>query len=79
MKKKKLEKILLKYFADSTVRAVLNGTRKPSYENMLMLKEIHKIPFTAWLDIKSYLQEHDTKTTKLEQGLTKGIANHENA
>ena len=64
MKRTTLERILFNYYGDSSVRSLMNGTRKPSYENMLMLNEKHKVPFKAWIDIKSYLQQNSTKTNE---------------
>lgn len=55
MNKKKIKKILEKYFVNSTLRAYLNGTRRPSYDNILMLNSKHDIPFSAWKDIKSFI------------------------
>ena len=55
MKREKIKKALSTLYAPSTVRSILNGTRKPDYDNMLKLNQLHKIPFTAWADIKSYV------------------------
>jgi len=66
MEREKLKLTLKQYYADSTVRSILNGTRKPDYENMLKLNQIHKIPFTAWADLSSYL--NSTPTKKVMEG-----------
>lgn len=63
MRKEKIKKALSKIYADSTVRAILRGDRKPDYDSMLKLNKEHKIPFTAWADIKSYV--HVTTPKKL--------------
>lgn len=56
MKRNTLFKILQNFYADKSVYAILNGTRKPNYEIMLKLNQEHNIPFTAWQDIESYMQ-----------------------
>jgi len=61
MKREKLKQKLLQIYAPSTVRSILNGTRKPDYENMLKLNQLHKIPFTAWADLSSYLNNTTPK------------------
>lgn len=63
MKRENLKNILLKYYVDSASNHILRGIRKPSYEIMVELDSKHNIPFDSWIDIKSYLQENDTKTT----------------
>ncbi|MDD3468092.1 MAG: hypothetical protein PHE67_13165 [Campylobacterales bacterium] len=55
-----------------TINAILCGRRKPNAEIRYKLEKVAKIPFSAWLDIKSYLQKEDTKkggitTTTREQ------------
>ena len=59
MEKNKLKQILLKYYKEPSMFAILSGIRKPSYEIILKLHNDHKIPFDVWLDIKSYV--NDTK------------------
>lgn len=61
MKREKIKKTLSNFYAPSTVRAILNGTRKPDYDNMLKLNKLYKIPFTAWADLNSYI---NTTTSK---------------
>ena len=41
--------------SDNLARKYLRGANKPSYENMIILNKKLKIPFTAWIDIVSYL------------------------
>jgi len=61
MKREKLKKILEEvYESQSTINHVLRGTRTPDYKKMLYMYRSHKVPFTIWEDIKSYLQENDT-------------------
>ena len=57
MKKEKLKTILSQHYSKDAVKSILCGRMKPSYEVMLKLNELHKIPFTAWKDIKSYVTE----------------------
>lgn len=45
----------------SAVSQWMSGLTKPSYENMLILEEEFGIPFRAWLDIKSFISNRDTK------------------
>jgi len=62
MKREKLKKSLSSIgISEHTINSILCGRRRPSYEKILELNEKHKIPFTAWRDIKSYLQENNTK------------------
>ena len=56
MERKQLKQILLKFYSIAMADMILRGIRKPSYEIICRLSKEHKIPFTAWLDIKSYLQ-----------------------
>ena len=44
--------------------ACINGRRKPSYEVMCALNEKHKIPFSVWKDIKSFITEIVTNNDK---------------
>ena len=61
MERKQLKQILLKFYSIAMADMILRGIRKPSYEIICRLATEHKIPFTAWLDIKSYLQ-NDTQS-----------------
>ena len=65
MKREKLKIILSNYFSNDGVKSILSGRRKPSFKVMLKLNEKHKIPFTAWKDIKSYVTEIVTNNEKL--------------
>ena len=68
MKREKLKYILLNYYPISTVNHILRGIRRPSYENILQLNRKYKVPFTAWEDIKSYLQDNNTQTKNNVKG-----------
>ena len=57
MNKEKLKTILSRHYSKDGIKSILCGRRKPSFEVMLKLNELHKIPFTAWKDIKSYVTE----------------------
>ena len=57
MKKEKLKTILSQHYSKDAVKSILCGRMKPSYEVMLKLNEKHKIPFTAWKDIKSFITD----------------------
>ena len=45
----------------STVSQWFNGVTKPTADKMFKLEDEFGIPLHAWRDIKSYLQENDTK------------------
>ncbi|MBD3843815.1 MAG: hypothetical protein IE909_18445 [Campylobacterales bacterium] len=45
-----------------TINAILCGRRKPNPEIRYKLEKVANIPFTAWLDIKSYIQKDSTKS-----------------
>jgi len=56
MERKKLKQILLNFYSVPMSNMLLRGQRKPSYKMICKLQSKHKIPFTAWKDIKSYTQ-----------------------
>lgn len=64
MTKQKLKKILIIYFKESTVDALIRGTRYPSMTKAIQLYLEHKIPLVAWINIKKWLEEEAQK----EQG-----------
>ena len=57
MNRKKLENKLSLYYKKDSIKSILTGRRKPSYEVILKLHEKENIPFTAWKDIKSFITE----------------------
>lgn len=59
MKRNTLKEILNKYYSNDGTKSILNGRRKPSYEAMLKMNEKHKVPFTAWKDIKSFISSNN--------------------
>jgi len=67
MKKEQLKTILNKYYSFDGVKSILCGRMKPSYKVMLELNERHKIPFTAWKDIKSFITDSVTSNEKIEK------------
>ena len=64
MKREKLKKILGFYYKEDGIKSILSGRRKPSYEVMCALNEKHKIPFSVWKDIKSFITEIVTNNDK---------------
>lgn len=52
---KTLKLALNELYKPSTVRAILNGSRRPNLENIVIMRDNHNIPIDAWLDIKSWL------------------------
>jgi len=73
MKKSKFKQILQNYYSDSTVRAIVRGFRKPSYEIMLKLEDKHSIPFKAWRDIQSFISKDNNTTIVDQKSNTKNI------
>jgi hypothetical protein len=69
--KRKILKLQLEntYDSEFTIKSILYGRRKPSYLKMCELNSKYKIPFTAWKDIKSYLQGNSTPKKSSEQEL----------
>ena len=67
MRKNKLIKLLQEHYSYKMANACINGKRKPSYEVMCALNEKHKIPFSVWKDIKSYVTEIVTNNEKIEK------------
>lgn len=55
MKREQLKQILLKYYSVAGVNMILRGDRKPSYETICLITKEHHIPFEAWLDIKTFV------------------------
>jgi len=50
-------------YSKKSAYAILDyGTRKPRYSVMVDLHQRGIIPFTAWLDIKSYLNDNASNT-----------------
>ena len=45
----------------SAVSQWFKGETKPTADKMFKLEDEFNIPVSAWRDIKSYLQENDTK------------------
>ena len=48
----------------SAVSQWFSGKTIPSIEKVIKMNELHKIPFTAWKDIKSYVTEIVTNNGK---------------
>jgi transcriptional regulator with XRE-family HTH domain len=44
----------------SAVSQWFSGKTQPTIDKVIRMNEIHKIPFTAWKDIKSYVTESVT-------------------
>ena len=74
MERKKITKLLKELgYKPASVKAIMCGIRKPSYENILKLYQNHNIPFEAWIDIKSYLNNTTKKKSVKElQKVTSG-------
>lgn len=62
MEYKKIKKALLQVgYTNDSVKSLMCGRVKPSFAKAQILFENHKIPFEAWINIKSYV--NDTKET----------------
>lgn len=62
MKRSTLKQILEKhYHSEDSIKSILSGRRKPSYEVMFKINKSDNVPFTAWKDIKSFINESVTK------------------
>lgn len=58
MERKILKKILRKHYdSEDSIKSISCGRMKPSYEKMLDL-EADNIPFTAWKDIQSFINDN---------------------
>ena len=68
---KKINRLEIQYklnVSHSTVSQWFNGKIKPTADKMFKLEDEFSIPLGAWRDIKSYLQENDTKQKNNVQG-----------
>ncbi len=61
MEKDTLKQILKNFYKKSTIDAILRNSRKPNFDVMLELNQNYNIPFTAWKDIKSFLEDNNNK------------------
>ena len=48
-------------YSKDSIFKLLQGVIKPTADKMFKLEDEFGIPVNAWRDIKSYLQENDTK------------------
>jgi len=69
MKRKNLKhKLSLFGYSKDSIDKLLQGKIKPTADKMFKLEDEFSIPLGAWRDIKSYLQENDTKQKNNVQG-----------
>lgn len=61
--RKKIENSKL-FKNDSSIRALLSGSRFPSYSKAIILENKFNIPISAWKDIKSFITNHTQSVTK---------------
>lgn len=72
MKEFKVKKIAKELnISHSAVSQWFNGLTLPKYKYMLLLNETYSIPFEAWKDIKSYINENITVSKDNKQLLAK--------
>lgn len=57
---KTLKIALNELYKPSTVRAILNGSRRPNLENIVIMRDKHDIPIDAWLNIKQWLSTRNS-------------------
>jgi len=68
MKEFKVKKIAKELnISHSAVSQWFNGLTLPKYKYMLLLNETYNIPFEAWKDIKSYVDESITSKQNNKQ------------
>lgn len=61
MKRDEIVKKLLQFgYKQNTIDKLLQGKIKPTMDKAIKLNDDYDIPFSAWRDIKSYI-ENDTK------------------
>ncbi len=61
MKKENIRHILTdEGYSKSMINSILAGTRKPNADLRYKLEQKFSIPFKAWVDIKTYLQDNTT-------------------
>jgi len=47
-------------YSNESIKKLLYGKTRPSWKKAILLQQNHNIPYTAWVNIKSYI-ENDTK------------------
>lgn len=68
MNRSKLIKILSNVYSKDSVKSIVSGRRRPSLENIVKFEKENNVSPSVWLDIKSYLQDNDTKQKNNVQG-----------
>jgi len=53
----KIRNALKEVYSPVTVRAILRGDRRPSFDKMVQLQDKHGIPLDAWRDIRQWLEK----------------------
>jgi len=62
MNREKLKKCLEHYgYKADSIKSLMTGRMKPDLRKAYNLEDKFNIPVSAWRDIKSYLQNNDTK------------------
>lgn len=75
MEKSKIKQLLARHYKPSSVRAILNGGRKPSLD---VIAEFEKegIPISAWLDFPSWLNSQTIPTQATQPQVDEEKQNH---
>jgi len=47
-------------YSNDSIKSIMCGRMRPSYEKIIEMHDNHGIPFDAWQDIRTYLQDNDT-------------------
>ena len=74
MTKQELKNILNNYFKESTVDALLRGSRLPSMKRAIEIHLKHKVPITAWINITSWLENQDIKKEEGDTSPTEKVS-----
>lgn len=51
-------------YSKGMIDSIMSGRRKPNSDLRYKFESLFAIPFKAWVDIKLYLQNNDTKQTR---------------
>ena len=68
MERKEIKLKLKQFYSNSMCDLILRGERRPKYAVIVELANKHGIPFDAWADIKSYVND-----TKKDEVCSSGI------
>lgn len=70
MKRVQIKEILEKEYSEHMVSSILNGRRRPNANKRYIYEKEYGIPFTAWGDIKSYIESYEEKEDEKDESCT---------